>query len=499
LSDALSYAQTEQSKAYEKLSRAVDTSMFPTDDCICRSHSEGAGVGFGLGSYAGVPNPERGAGKTRIYTVFNPSPYHRRETAMFTVWDYTADLDRLEVVDHENKPVAFQLLDQDLQHYWDHRYIRILISADVPPMGYAVYALREREPVDYPTHLFKMDRTESPKGPILLENEKICARFDTGNGMLLSLVDKATGKELLKAPAGLYLIRSEDAGMSSWRIGRYMDMSPVTATNQVTVQKDILRSSVTFRQQVMNSTVTTTVSLDADASALHYEFKVDWHEARCKQEYIPLLTYRLPLLEGSDRIFMDVPAGFICREAAQIDVPGLTGACAKTEGTTAALLCDCKYGFRLFEDVLSLTLINTAGEPDPYPERGIHHINLFVALTPAEELSMKEMGERLIRPMTCVPTASHPGSLPAKASLLDADTPHSVLSSVSVCADGALSVRVFEAVGEEDTITLQLPFTPTRAVCTDLQEHVLAEAELCGNTVRFRVAPYSIAQVNIQA
>ncbi|MBP3311756.1 MAG: hypothetical protein J6L72_05915, partial [Butyricicoccus sp.] len=315
LAEAIGYAQTEQSKAFEKLSQNIDTSMFPADDCIARSQSEGAGAGFGISHYAGVPNPERGAGKTRIYTVFNTAPVSRRQTAELTIWDYAGDQDRIEVVDHELKPVRFQVLDHDPQHYWDHKYIRVLIDADVPPMGYAVYAVREKEPEDYPTFLLHSEREEPPRGPVVLENSKLCARFDTGSGLLYSLTDKSTGEELLSAPAGLHLVRTEDGGMSAWRIGRYLGMEPVTNTASVAISNGELRQSVTFKQNVMHSTVTMTVSLDADADTLHYDFTVDWHEIRQAQDYIPVLTYRVPLKKGSETLLCDVPAGAAHRAA----------------------------------------------------------------------------------------------------------------------------------------------------------------------------------------
>ena len=497
LAESIGYAQTEQSKAFEKLSQAADTSMFPADDCICRSLSEGAGVGYGISNYAGVPNPERGAGKTRIYTVFNTSPVHRRETAELTAWDYAGDLSHIEVVDHENKPVQFQVLDAKPQHYWDHKFTRVLIEADVPPMGYAVYAVKEAEITDYPTHLQKADRLELPQGPIVLENNKICARFDTGTGLLHSLINKETGEEMLSAPAGLHLVRTEDAGMSAWRIGRYMGMTPVTETNRVNFFTGKLRSGVIFEQNVMHSTVKVTVTLDDNADTLHYHFEVDWHESRNKQEYVPLLTYRLPLKKGAGSVLCDVPAGAVSRPSMHMDVPALSMACAETEGVTPALICDCKYGFRLADNVLSVTLINTAGNPDPYPERGIHNINLYVALTTASPAALKRKSETLIRPMTCVPTASHPGALPPKHTLLSFSAEHTLLTAVQVSVDDALSVRMYEAEGKEETVTLCVPFEPTRALLVDLNEQVLGEACVSGSTVSFSVEPYRIAQVKL--
>ena len=87
LADSIAHAQSAQARAYEALSRQVDTSMFPCDDGIERmARSVGAGAGYGIASYAGVPNPERGMGKTRIYTVFNPAAFERNETVELTLW-----------------------------------------------------------------------------------------------------------------------------------------------------------------------------------------------------------------------------------------------------------------------------------------------------------------------------------------------------------------------------------------------------------------------------
>lgn len=496
LAEAIAYAQSEQTKAAEKLSQAVDTSMFDADADISDTRSEGAGAGYGIANYAGVPNPERGAGKTRIYTVFNPGTKARRELVELTVWDYAGDIQRLEAVDHQGNSVPMQLLDAQQQRYWDHGYVRVLIMADVPAMGYATYALREKEITSYPTHLLHAEREELPKGDIVLENRHLCARFDTGSGMMISLVNKATGAELLGAPAGVHLVRTANDGMTAWRIGRYLEIEPVTGTDKVHISEGSLRTSVTFEQHVMHSTVTVTVSLDAEATALRYDLKVDWHETCGGQQFIPVLSYRLPLREAAQEIVCDVPAGTATRAARQIDVPALTGACAVSEGTTAALMTDCKYGFRLADNVLSVTLINTAGDPDPYPERGIHAIQVFVALTDGKATGLKAAARALISPMNGVPTARHTGALAPKDSLMTIDAPHCVVSCVQAQQD-ALLIRLYEAEGAGDAVSVKAPFAPKQALLTRLDGTVVGEAALEGDVATFSVAPYTLAQVKL--
>ena len=496
LAEAIACAQSEQTRAFEKLSQAVDTSMFEADGDISDTRSEGAGVGYGIANYAGVPNPERGAGKTRIYTVFNPGVKARRELVELTVWDYAGDVGRLEAVDHEGRSVPMQLLDATPQRYWDHLYVRVLILADVPAMGYATYALREKELTEYPTHLLHAEREELPKGDIVLENAHLCARFDTGSGMMTSLVNRENGEELLSAPAGVHLVRTANDGMTAWRIGRYLEIEPVTGTDKVRISEGKLRTSVTFEQHVMHSSVTVTVSLDADATALRYDLKVDWHETCGAQKFIPVLSYRLPLKSGAKQIVCDVPAGTAAREARQIDVPALTGAYAACEGVTAALITDCKYGYRLADGVLSVTLINTSGDPDPYPERGIHAIKLFVALTDGRAAAFKTAARALISPMNGVPTARHAGALAPRDSLMHIDTAHCVVTCVQAQED-ALIVRLYEAEGRADTVAIRAPFAPSKALLTQLDGTVVGEAAVEGGVARFDVAPYTLAQVRL--
>jgi len=497
LAEAVGYAQTEETKAYESISRNIDTSSFISEDDLSLSMSEGAGVGFGIDNYAGVPNPERGAGKTRVYTVFNTSQIERREVVEITVWDYAGDLNHIEFVDENGAPVSFVRLDAAPRHYWTHFYTRFLIDAAVPAMGYRVYALREKEIADYPTHLLIDERVELPHDKIVLENEFIKATFDTGSGQMHSLINKETDEEMLKSPAGLNLIMTQDSDMSAWRIGRYFSITPVTDTYNVSIRENALRKSATFKQTIMHSDVELTVSLDKGAKNLHYAFKIDWHETCKGQKALPILTYRLPLKQGAEEILNDVPAGFALRPQREMDVPALTYACANAEGATAALITDCKYGFRLADDVLSVTLINTAGTPDLYPERGIHAINLYVLLAKACPACLKKKAQALTRNMVAVPTGAHEGALKPNASLMDVKADNTIVSAVRISKDNALTVRVFEMNGKDDTVVINTFAPVQKAVLTDLDENILAECEVSGETVSFPLPAYTIAQVKI--
>ena len=495
--DSLAHAQQTQSASATALSRMTDTSAFLSDEDIRFTQAEGAGVGFGISNHSGVPNPERSAGKTRIYTVFNNAPVAKRECVELTVWDYTGDLRRLEAVDSQMNPLPLELLDREMQTYWDHRYVRVLVKVEVAAMGYATIALREKPVTDYPTFYLSAERTESPKGDITLENEFLRAKIDGRSGMLLSLVDKTTGKEQLSAPAGLCVVDTEKATSDAWKIGRYLGVTPVDHTLRMEPISGNLRHGVRMEHQMLHSSVKTEVTLEEGARALKYSFSVDWSEAASQSKTHPVLIYRMPLKDKAEQVLMDVPAGCAVRTARAMDLPGLSFAAALTGEKVPYIVTDCKYGYRLDRSELIATLINTAGGPDPYPERGIHAIELYLGVEKADEKVMKETAAALIKPMFGIPCAAHPGKLPMNGAFLDFRGDTAVLDSFS-WADGAYRARISEMCGKGCKVTLALPANITEATLTDLEGHEIGAAEISGDCVYFEIGAYRLAQLNLK-
>ena len=495
--DSLAHAQQTQSASATALSRMTDTSAFLSDEDIRFTQAEGAGVGFGISNHSGVPNPERSAGKTRIYTVFNNAPVAKRECVELTVWDYTGDLRRLEAVDSQMNPLPLELLDREMQTYWDHRYVRVLVKVEVAAMGYATIALREKPVTDYPTFYLSAERTESPKGDITLENEFLRAKIDGRSGMLLSLVDKTTGKEQLSAPAGLCVVDTEKATSDAWKIGRYLGVTPVDHTLRMEPISGNLRHGVRMEHQMLHSSVKTEVTLEEGARALKYSFSVDWSEAASQSKTHPVLIYRMPLKDKAEQVLMDVPAGCAVRTARAMDLPGLSFEAALTGEKVPYIVTDCKYGYRLDRSELIATLINTAGGPDPYPERGIHAIELYLGVEKADEKVMKETAAALIKPMFGIPCAAHPGKLPMNGAFLDFRGDTAVLDSFS-WADGAYRARISEMCGKGCKVTLALPANITEATLTDLEGHEIGAAEISGDCVSFEIGAYRLAQLNLK-
>jgi len=493
---AMAVAGTAQERAMRWISDRIDTTGLGMES-PAQSQSEGAGAGYGIEGFAGVPRPERGSGRTRAFHVFNPLPQPRREAVELTVWDWPYDLARLTLTDASGAALPFERVDAARQRYWDHQYFRVLVQVSLPALGYATIVLREGPVRADPIHRHSGDRTDAPHEGFVLENECLRAALDPATGRLTSLFDKRSGRECVRpgSPAGLVLVQTEADTSSAWKIGRYLSEAPVTQTLRLSGHQGPIRQSVTLEQRLLHSTVKATISLDSGADALAYALEIDWHEAARAKEPVPVLVFRVPLAFAPDCVRVDVPAGAMDYAQKRQDVAGLTHAAAVYGDQALALVTDCKYGYRAQDDSLAATLINTATNPDPYPERGIHRIRLWLRPCEASPLALKEGALRLNHAPAYVAATSHPGPLPGEATLLECRSGCAVISSVGPLPGGGLRLRAYECEGKGGAVSVTLPFAPTSAKLTDLEGEALGPVSLDGRVATFSLSPYRLAML----
>jgi alpha-mannosidase len=307
-SHAIAVAGTRAAFAMQSIAENIDTSGIWTQEDVLpvqeksQSQSEGAGAGYGINSFKGFPIPEHGAGVTRIFHLFNAAPITRKENCMLTVWDWTGDLRYLTMKDSSGKELLFQLLDHEQKTYWDHKYFRVLVESDVPAFGYHTIILGQKEPEEYQIYLQPSERTNKPNKNMILGNTHLRAEFDFKNGALISLIDKKTGMELLKAGerGGLRFLTTERDSSSAWQIGRYTDIKEdCFQTLKITQETGSLRNGFTMEQEVKSSRIKTEIHLEENAKALTIHFEIDWHEVSVDNDPVPVLLYHLPLVKAN--------------------------------------------------------------------------------------------------------------------------------------------------------------------------------------------------------
>ena len=495
----LSAANTRASRALEAFAQNIDTTGLSDNDAA-RSLADGAGVGFGLAD-GNIPTQENGNGMTRILHVFNTTGSLRHENAELTVWDWPGRTELLDITDEKGNAVPFECICPKTD-YWAHLFFKVRAEVCVPAHGYVTLVLREKEPEEVTvSYMLADERVHHPIPETVLENAYLRAQFDSHTGQLCSLIDKATGAERLRSgeKGGLRYILSQNNQMSAWVIDRYLDVKEIDTPVKFTVRPGTLSGELTVEYPVASSHVTVTYSLGRRDRHLGIALHIDWLEQAADQAYQPLLCYALPLCDTTGRMLCDVPGGVQWRPQQELDLPCRKyGAAEFGDGRVLALASDCKYGFRLADGILSVTLINTAHNPDPYPERGIQDVSLFVLPVEADAAQLARLTEACMLPLQYVTNSAHAGRLPASAALLETDGDSVVFTGVAQ-RDGRLTVRMYEAAGTASFATVKTYSPVNAAQLTDLFGRPLGiPAAVNGNTVSFTLPANAEAELRIE-
>ena len=514
-SKTFAYAQTRFRRAVEDIAARIDTSSIVTDADVSQTQSEGAGpaanmgrnlgigqpagVGFHTGFRNGVPNPERGCGKTRIFHIFNPAPTGQKLVTELTVWDWVGDIRQIRFTDSAGQELRFQLVDGKQQWFWDHRFLRILVEAQVPALGYTTVILREAEAEAYPVYRQPQSRSEYPFDDIVLENEFIRAVFHPNTGCMISLMEKETGREYLGGPVCLAVIGQERSSNNAWKIGRYLKTDLLT--DLISIEDKTsgpLQRSFTASYQWGMSKMKVTPILQAGEKAIRFCLEVEWNEVT-GEDSAPLLVFRVPHKDPVSEYLCDVPAGMVRRAPRNQDIPCLRFCAAVCgDGSALAVIPDSKYGFRATADSLSVSLINTSNYPDPFPDRGLHTVNIALAIGRDDPQQLEHTAFYFNHPAHFLSDSAHPGTLPMEHSFLELEADSTVLSAVLPSSDGSLRIRYYETAGREDLLRLRFADVPTGAVSVDLRGAELdSDAALSGRELTVTAQPYSIGELHV--
>ncbi|WP_139990817.1 alpha-mannosidase [Paenibacillus paridis] len=511
--NTMAIANTNRKLAMERIAAGIDTSALAGNDDR-HSLSDGAGAGYGSRAFR-ITQVERGRGNVRIVHLFNSSVHEREEVVEIVLWDWKSPIKELIVKDSANNQVPYQVIDQGYNVYWGHDFIRILTFAKAPACGYATYTVSEGDATVGPYQATepRVDLEET----YVLENDLLQATFDTRNGTVRSVVNKATGEQLIDPakPAGVFRLIQEDPerAMTSWRVGRYMEVENLH-NRSVKIKKGVwgaLRQTMHLEIRFGQSLLRAYVSLDQGSPFLKYELECDWHEIGRPGDSVPQLNFHWPLATAIKSYQCDIPYGIIERAPLAHDVPGNSFMVAipadETAQSSVMLVTNNKYGFRGTEDSLAVALIRSSYDPDLHPELGNHHRSSFaIGVLPSDQLACDriETAYRFNHPFNVLSGTAHAGERALDTGFLELLDGTAAVSALKMPEKGdgkAWVVRVYETEGAPTTVRLQVAATVTEAWFVDTLERKLPDGgvvRLEESVVAFDLPAYGSAAIRLQ-
>ena len=378
------------------------------------------------------------------------------------------------------------------------------VTDNLPAGGYKTFYVDMTKRGEYNTPIPFNDNT--------FETDFFKVKFDMKTGGIVSLYDKRTSKEFVKAGGQLNQLKmyleDKKGGMKSWTINKIVKEEVVTNVASVKViENGPVRVCVETVKTWGKSRFIERAYLYRSYPRIDYDMEVHWLETGSDSTDSPMLRAIFPIALENTKFYSHVPFNVVERPVdgmlngkeapsylkhanaygVQADVATGQEVPAQkwvdvTDGKVGiALLNKTKYGHSYANGNLRLTLMRAAGDPDIYPNLGKYTISY--ALYPHTgdwKNGIWAEGDEFNVPAY----AAEPPSLalvkahatrPEEASFFSVDAPGVVLSGMKQSEDGnELIIRLAEVFGKETTVNLSTPAQISAARRLNLIELPLA-------------------------
>jgi alpha-mannosidase len=376
-----------------------------------------------------------------------------------------------------------------------------LASVDVPACGYLVVENNDA-PLQSVEHPVKAAKN---RDGVILENGLIRIKINA-RGQLTSIYDLQARREALSGTANVFHLHEDIPNQwDAWDVDIF-HKEKYQALDQIDqlelVESGPLRASVKVVRSFGQSRIEQQIILRAGSARIDFPTQVDWRENQ------KLLKVAFPVAIRAMNATYEIQYGHLERpthmntswDLARFEVCAQKWADLSEPGYGVALLNDCKYGYDIHGNILSLSLLRSSTSPDPLADRGQHQFTY--ALLPhaggLKEGLVLEEAYALNVPLVVGKTKPHSGSLPPSTSFFQIDRPGVVIEAVKVAEDGdALILRLYEAEGARGRATLTTSLPVHQAWLTDLLETDIKGLPLKKGRISLDLQPFEIITIKL--
>ncbi len=378
----------------------------------------------------------------------------------------------------------------------------------VPSLGYT--AIDYAQPDTYPTVQATAD---------LLENDLLRVQFGS-DGAIISVFDKQNNREVL--PSGTLanqLSVYRDDG-DAWDIP--LDYARQTPRSmQLTASAaavDGPHASLTQTYTLGHSELVQEIILNAGSRCIEFNSRLHWRETAT------MLRASFPVAVHADEATFEIQFGHIRRpthrntswDLAKDEVAHQKWVDLSQRNYGAAVLNDSKYGCKVKQGVIDLTLLRSVPYPGPklvednqvQPGEAHHHYtdqceHVFrYAFYPH---SGDAVAGEVVRaayefnyPLRSIETTPQPGLRAASFSMLQIDSPDIIVEAVKKAEDSdAVIVRLYEGSHSSVETTMHIGVQAAKVEETNLMEESIHEVPLNNGSIQLSFQPFEIKTIKI--
>jgi alpha-mannosidase len=344
--------------------------------------------------------------------------------------------------------------------------------------------------------------TETADG-FVLENGQIAAKL-ARDGLLRSLVHKASGRETLAGPGNRILLHEDrPLDFDAWDIDpsaleTARDAGPAEEARAVLTGG--LRAELRFERALgEQSRMTQIVRLDAGADHLEFDTAVDWTDRKT------LVRAMFPLSVHASTATYETMFGAIARpthantdaDLAMYEVPGQRWADLSEHGFGVSLFSDARHGFSCFGNRLALTLLRGATSPDAKADIGKHRFRYALYPHADDWRAAGTVGRALA---FARPVLWAKGKVDAilERPLVTSSAANVIVDTVKPAEDGdGFVVRLYESCGGRGETKLAFGVPVKQAWRSNTLEDKLMPVKLGADGLSLSFRPFQIATLRL--
>lgn len=370
---------------------------------------------------------------------------------------------------------------------FDGKNARLLVEATVPAVGVAVYDVV----------LAGKGKVPAEKDAEAIENSLYRLSFNN-NGDITSLIDKASGRELVKPGEAIRLALFQENKSYNWPAWEILkttvDAEPVSITDNVEfklVENGPLRKRMKITKTYGDSRFTQYVNLyeGAQAPRIDFDNEIDWATTNA------LVKAEFPLNISNEKATYDLGIGVAERgnntdTAYEVPAQHWANLSDLSGSNGLTVLTDSKYGWdKPNDNTLRLTLLHTPQTAGGYKyqnRQDFGHHEFTYSLLPhngsLDRAHTARQGEILNQRLKGFIADKHKGSA-RELSLARTDVDNVIIKALKSAEDGkAYVVRVYETAGKPTVANILFSRPVASAQLADGTEKALSDiAPLNGN------------------
>ena len=336
-----------------------------------------------------------------------------------------------------------------------------------------------------------------------LENAQLRIEWDS-KGAIIRFYDKVNDFEII-APGtcGNRLAVYQDNG-DAWDIPiGYADKAPdYFQLTAVASGMDGPKASVKHWYSYGNSRVEQEIVIYDGSRRVDFRTKVDW------REHHKMLRVAFPSNIQNSTLTCEIQFGYIHRpnqrnttwEMAQYEICAHKWVDLSNSGYGVALLNDCKYGHKVFENILDLDLLRSPTYPDPEADLGTHEFTyaLFPHKGNLPEGRVIQQGYQLNYPLTIIEQLPKKASFHSEFSWITTTPENIIVETIKKAEDSsALIIRLYESAGCSTRANLIIHWPVECIQLVDLIEQPYDGANL-GSEIELPFAPFEIHTLKVK-